>query len=248
MSNRVTTPILVVDDDLDAGQNLSDILVDLGYEVSVASDGESALQLARDNRFEIALLDLKMPGMDGLTLASKLKELSPSMVVILTTAFANRTTLATSQSHGIRRVFAKPLDLAQVIPYLLDISEQPLVLLVDDDTDACHSLSDVLDDQGYRLGCASSIDQAIAQVQRQQYRVILLDMKLPGGYGDEVYRRLRALAPDARVVLVTGYRHEMEERVNRTLADGADAVCYKPLQFPQLLEMLSKLTAARSTD
>ena len=86
MSNRVTTPILVVDDDLDAGQNLSDILVDLGYEVSVASDGARALQIARDNRFEIALLDLKMPGMDGLTLASKLKELSPSMVVILTTA------------------------------------------------------------------------------------------------------------------------------------------------------------------
>lgn len=245
MSTDVSIPILVVDDDLDAGQNLRDILADLGYDVSVATDGFGALELARERQFEIALVDLKMPGMDGLTLASKLKELSPSVVVILTTAFANRATLATSQSHGIRRVFAKPLDLRQVIPYLLDISEQPLVLLIDDDIDAFQSLRDVLDEQGYRSGWASTIAQAVAQVRRQQFRVILLDMKLPDGFGDEVYWSIRELAPEVRVVLVTGYRHEMEDRVNRTLAEGADAVCYKPFQFPELLETLRKLTAAR---
>lgn len=250
MSTGIPVAILVVDDDPDAGQNLSDILEDLGYAVSVAADGFRALELARERNFQIALLDLKMPGMDGLTLASRLKEISSSTVIILTTAFANRATLATSESQGIRRVFAKPLDLQQLIPYLLQITAQPLVLLVEDDVEACRSLRDVLEEQGYRSGCASTIAQAVAQVRRQQFRVILLDMRLPDGFGDEVYWSLRELAPDVRIVLVTGYRQEMEERVSRTLAKGADAVCYKPLQVPELLETLRQLTwapAPRST-
>src|SRR5207244_3512201 len=60
--------ILVVDDDEDTRRNLSDILTDLGYHAETAHDGPSALELVRRRPFDVALLDLKMPGMDGLTL------------------------------------------------------------------------------------------------------------------------------------------------------------------------------------
>src|SRR5262249_18722868 len=66
---RRTPPssILVVDDEIDTCRNLSDILTDLGYQVDTALDGFAALELAREKPYDIALLDLKMPGMDGLT-------------------------------------------------------------------------------------------------------------------------------------------------------------------------------------
>src|SRR5450755_2500750 len=58
--------ILVVDDEEDTCRNLSDILTDLGYHVDTAHDGPAALEMVRHKRYDVALLDLKMPGMDGL--------------------------------------------------------------------------------------------------------------------------------------------------------------------------------------
>lgn len=243
MSKTVERSILVVDDDLDAGQNLGDILTDLGFRVGVAADGFSALEMARTQRFEIALLDFKMPGMDGLTLSRKLKELSCSMVVILTTAYANRDTVAAAPEHGVWRVFSKPLDLQRMLPLLLEVSEQPLVLLVEDDADLCHSLSDVLQDKGYRVCFASDIDPALTCLRGADFQIVLIDMKLPGGFGDEAFLRIRCVSEGARVVMVTGHRHEMEDRIQRSLDAGADAVCYKPFQIPELLATFQRLAA-----
>src|SRR5262249_41613915 len=58
--------VLVVDDDVDTCRNLSDILADLGYQVDTAHDGPQALELVRRRPYDVALLDLRMPGMDGL--------------------------------------------------------------------------------------------------------------------------------------------------------------------------------------
>lgn len=244
MPKSLENSVLVVDDDLDAGQNLGDILVDLGFRVGVATDGISALEMARNQKYQIALLDLKMPGMDGLTLASKLKELSASMVVILTTAYANRDTLAAAPKHGVWRVFSKPLNLQHIIPCLVEVSEQPLILLVEDDADLCHSLSDLLQDKGYRVCFATAINQALSLLHDTDFDVVLIDMKLPGGFGDEVFEKVRGISDDARVVLVTGHRQEMDDRIQRSLAAGADAVCYKPFQLPELLDTLQKLSAS----
>lgn len=243
MSKGVENSILIVDDDRDAGQNLADILTDLGYRVGVATDGFSALEMAKKQKYQIALLDLKMPGMDGLTLASKLKEVSASTVVILTTAYANRDTLVAAPKHGVWRVFSKPLNLPLIIPSLVEVSKQPLILLVEDDADLCHSLSDVLQDKGYRVCFATEIDSALSLLQDTDFHVVLIDMKLSGGYGDEVFLKVRDISDKARVVLVTGHRHEMEDRIQRSLSAGADAVCYKPFQLPELLGTLQKLSA-----
>jgi len=72
--NAVTPSILVVDDEVDACLNLADILSDLGYRVDLAHDGESALALVRQRRYDVALLDLMMPGMDGTTLYGEMKK------------------------------------------------------------------------------------------------------------------------------------------------------------------------------
>lgn len=90
----MTTPasILVVDDEADTCRNLSDILTDLGYQVDTALNGYEALELARKKVHDVALLDLKMPGMDGLTLYRELRKLRASTVAIVVSAYANKAT------------------------------------------------------------------------------------------------------------------------------------------------------------
>jgi CheY-like chemotaxis protein len=66
-------------------------------------------------------------------------------------------------------------------------------------------------------------------------------MVLPGGDGSGVFRLVRGTNPKAHTVLITGHRGETNRLVDAVLAEGADAVCYKPCDVPQLLDTLKQL-------
>ena len=114
------TSILVVDDEADTCRNLSDILTDLGYQVDTALDGFAALELARKKVYDIALLDLKMPGMDGLTLYRELRKIAASTVAIVVTAYASKATSEEALAEGADAVCYKPFD----VPRLLSVLER----------------------------------------------------------------------------------------------------------------------------
>ena len=88
MSEKHPPSILVVDDEPDIRENLCDILTDLGYVVDTAGDGPSALHLVREKHYDVALLDLRMPGMDGLELYRRIKKIRAGTVAMIVTAYA----------------------------------------------------------------------------------------------------------------------------------------------------------------
>ena len=235
--------ILVVDDEVDTCRNLSDILTDLGYRVDTALDGFAALELARKKPYDIALLDLKMPGMDGLTLYRELRKLCSSTVAIVVTAYASKATAEEALAAGAWQVLAKPVDVGRLLPLVDEALDQPLMLVVDDDPDLCANLWDLLRERGYRVAIAHDADEATRHLQEQDFTVVLIDMKLPRGDGGQVFRRVRQSNPQARTVVITGHRVEMDPVVQRVVAEGADAVCYKPFDVPRLLSTLQQLTA-----
>src|SRR4029450_9327811 len=123
--------ILVVDDDVDRCRNLSDILTDLGYRVDTAHDGPSALELVRRNAYDVALLDLKMPGMDGLTLYREIKKLRAGTVAIIVTAYAGGTTASEAMTAGAWQVLPKPVDFPRLLDLVNEALAQPLVMVID---------------------------------------------------------------------------------------------------------------------
>lgn len=233
--------ILVVDDEVDTCANLSDILGDLGYEVDVAYDGLSALELVRNKGYDVALLDLKMPGMDGLELYRRIKSLRAGTVAIVVTAYASSNTAQSAIEAGAWRILAKPVNFPDLLKLVDEAVGQPLVLVVDDDHDLCNSLWDLLRDRGYRVCVAHDQAEAQERLQRSTFQVVLIDMKLPEGNGRDVFRLVRDTNPQARTVLITGKRGEMEQLVQNTLAEGADAAAYKPFDVPSLLITLGRL-------
>jgi CheY-like chemotaxis protein len=235
--------ILVVDDDVDTCRNLSDILADLGYQVDMAHEGYQALQLVRRNQYDVALLDLRMPGMDGVTLYREIKKLQSGTVAIIVSAYANKESTDAALTAGAWQVLAKPIDFSRLLRLVDEAMGQPLVMIVDDDHDLCANLWDLLRERGYRVALAHDDRQAAQRLRDSSFTAVLIDMKLPGADGADVYRLVRNANPQARTVLITGHRSEMDERVRRILAEGADAVCYKPFHIPSLLETLERLTA-----
>jgi two-component system response regulator HydG len=238
---KMTPTILVVDDEVDTCRNLSDILADLGYQVDSAHDGLSALELVRRKSYDVALLDFKMPGMDGLTLYREIKKLSAGTVAIVVTAYAGGETKTEALSAGAWQVLSKPVDLPILLGFVDHALGQPLIMVVDDDRDLCANLWDLLRERGYRVCIAHDVEQAASRLRERDYSIILIDMKLPVGDGTEVFHLVRENHPQARTVFITGYRAETDQRIEQVLKEGADAVCYKPFDVPQLLSTLQQL-------
>lgn len=235
--------ILVVDDERDIRENLRDILTDLGYAVDVAGDGPSALELVQAKHYDVALLDLRMPGMDGLELYRRIKELRAGTVAIIVTAYATAETTRDALEAGAWKIIAKPVDFQHVMTLIGQVLDQPVVLLIDDDVDLCRSLWDVLREKGYRVCVAHDAHQAAEQLSMQPFKVVLIDMKLPHGDGAEVFHLVRQAHPNARTVLITGFRGELERKLDEIVQAGADAVCYKPFDVEQLLQTINRLAA-----
>jgi CheY-like chemotaxis protein len=234
--------ILVVDDDPDTCRNLADILSDLGYRVDTAPDGPTALELVRKHPYDVALLDFRMPGMDGLELYREIRKLRAGTVAIIVSAYVNAATREEALGAGAWQVLAKPVDFPKLLGLVDEALGRPLVMVVDDDPDLCQNLWDLLHEQGYRVALAHDAAGAAEQLRGGPFKVALIDMRLPAGDGSDVFRMVREASPESHVVVITGYPRELNDLVQQVLREGADAVCYKPFDVAGLLAMVEKLT------
>ena len=232
--------VLVVDDEIDICRNMADILGDLGLVVDTAIDGPTALEMVRRRAYDIVLLDLVMPGMDGLELSQRIKQLRAGTVAIIVTAYANRLTREEAKSVRAWRVVAKPVDLARLMRLIDEAIDQPLVLVVDDDRELCLNLHDLLRDRGYRVDLAYDEEEGVRLVQARSFRVVLIDLKLPGGDGDRLFDRVRSASPGTRSILITAHRVESDPIISRILDECAEGVCYKPFDVPELLSLIDR--------
>jgi two-component system, NtrC family, response regulator HydG len=239
--NSELPSILVVDDEKDTCANLQDILGDLGFEVDVAYNGPAALELVKEKSYDVALLDLKMPGMDGLELYRRIKKLQTGTVAIIVTAYAAGDTTQEAQKAGAWQVLSKPVEFPRLLRLIEEVSEQPMLLIIDDDSDLCDSLWDLFRERGYRVYMAHSAAEGEQRLRDRQCDVVLVDIKLPDSRAGEAFRTVRHVCPDARTVVITGYRSEMERTIDQVVGEGADAVCYKPFDVRQLLETVQGL-------
>ncbi len=110
--------ILVVDDEANARNALAEILRDEGYAVETAADGFKALPKLRDFTPEVVLTDLKMPGMDGVELMSKVREHDPEVGVVIMTAFGAVDTAVQAMREGAADYLTKPLNADELLVVL----------------------------------------------------------------------------------------------------------------------------------
>lgn len=102
--------ILIVDDEQIVRDSLKHWFEEEGYFVETAEDGESALKFFDKDKYDLLLVDMKMPGMSGLDLLTKIKEYDEDAIVILITAFASVPTAIKALKDGAYDYITKPID------------------------------------------------------------------------------------------------------------------------------------------
>ena len=106
--------VLVVDDEVNARNALTELLRDEGYAVETAADGFKALGKLADFAPDLVLTDLKMPGMDGIQLLGKIRESDPDLPVVVMTAFGEVETAVGAMRAGARDYLSKPVNVGEL--------------------------------------------------------------------------------------------------------------------------------------
>lgn len=104
------THILIIDDEADVCSFFRRLLTKKGYEVTTATNGPDTMRALAETSFNVAMVDLKMPDTDGLTLLQKIKELQPACEVIIMTGYSTVKTAVAAMQQGAYEYLEKPFD------------------------------------------------------------------------------------------------------------------------------------------
>ncbi len=117
----IKNKILIVDDNEALCQNLSDILELEGYDTIGVYDGYQAIESIKKSKFDVVLLDFKMPGLSGLDTLKLLNQIIPNIVVIMITAFTEDIFYNTGLENTCYKVIQKPIDIDNLLKILRSI-------------------------------------------------------------------------------------------------------------------------------
>ncbi len=106
--------VLIVDDQFGIRTLLNEILQKEGYEVFQAANGIQALEIVNKHAPDLVLLDMKIPGMDGLEILQELKKIDPHIRVIIMTAYGELDMIEQTKTLGALAHFSKPFDIEEI--------------------------------------------------------------------------------------------------------------------------------------
>ena len=120
--------ILIVDDDVITCRSLELAFSRKGYKTEIARTGFEAIEKVKDRFFNVALLDIKLPDMEGTELLAPLKELHPHIDVIMVTAFASLATATRALNEGAFAYITKPVNMDEVLATIREALEKQRLL------------------------------------------------------------------------------------------------------------------------
>ena len=230
--------ILVVDDNADLLDTFAMILKRRGFNVETAVNGANAVDKFKEHDFDVTLMDIVMPEMNGVEAFRKIREVDPGAPVILMTAYSDDDLLQTAKEEGADHVVNKPIRIDQLIELIKEAAASQPILVVDDDTDICHTLTKALEMEGYEVLAANSGEDAVGIVSETPCQMAFIDIKLPDIDGLETFLRLKELNPGIRTVMMTGFRNEVRDVLEKAEAASAITCLYKPFDPGVLTELV----------
>ena len=239
MDDKVS--ILIVDDETGMRETLYDILEDMGYHTAIAVDGHEAIQKVKDNVFDVILMDVKMPGMDGVETFKRIKGIRPDTAVVMMTAYAVEDLIAEALREGAYGVLYKPFEMERMIALIDAVKEGGLVLVVDDDRDSCEFFKDILETRGYQVSIAWSGEEAIEMARDNSYDMVFINTKLPNMNGLETYLAIKEINPQVVAVMMVDYSREVDDLLEEPLGGDVHSYLHKPFEIEEVIQLVDEI-------
>jgi CheY-like chemotaxis protein len=231
--------ILVVDDNKDLLNTFSLILKRKGFIVETADDGLLAIEKFKNNHFDLVLMDVMMPNMNGIEALHKMRELDTKAKVILITAYCEEDQLKNAVIEGAYRALYKPVNIAKLMELISEVTGDPSILIVDDEADFRSTMACMLEVQGFKVATAENGLEAVNLSKQRKFNIAFVDIKMDVMDGLTASIKLRETNPDMFIVMMTGYRDEVKEIVDQASEKGIVKCLYKPFNAAEVKELVS---------
>jgi DNA-binding NtrC family response regulator len=237
--------ILVVDDNEDLLETFAMILRRRGFIVETADNGAKAIDKFKEHDFDVTLMDIVMPEMNGVEAFRKIREMVPEASIILMTAYSDEEMIQSAKKEGVNKVISKPIRIDHLIELINEAAADQPILIVDDDTDICTTLTEVLKLQGYEVVAAGSGEEAVMLARETDCQMAFIDVKLPNIDGLETFLRLKEINPDILTVMMTGFRNEVKEALTKAQEASAITCLYKPFDPAEAADLVKRVGKKR---
>jgi DNA-binding NtrC family response regulator len=231
--------VLVVDDDESLRMTLAGNLDLAGFVVVESVNALQALELLEREVFDVVLSDIRMPGIDGVEMFRRIKQLHPDLPVVLMTAFTDEPSVTRAIDAGVYTVLAKPFDIDLALRTLHRAAGKPVVVVVDDVDSFAAVTAAALGEIGVRAVAAYDVESALALVTSGTIDVCVTDLVMPNCDGVELIRRLRALDPSITVIAFSGAARS-DHLMRQATALGAYRCLRKPLDPLELARTIAE--------
>jgi len=210
--------ILLVDDQLDTLENLKDVFEDLKFEVDTLDCGSKVVNYLKEKVFDVILMDIKMPTMDGVETYRKIKETckADKTTVILMTAYSVDDLIKEAIHDGVYAIIRKPINFEKLFNMIKQAKEGAIILIVEDAGGSSESLKEILVDEGYLVKVVPSGEAAIEWAEKHTHDIVLLAEELPKMNGTETQLKIEEINPKAITIVMTTHREDQTEATEET--------------------------------
>ena len=237
--------VLVAEDHPDSREMMVNLLRRAGHDAIAVSDGQAGWDLLQHGGFELALVDMDMPAMDGLALTRAVRDHEEALglarlPIVLVSGHATEEHRGRAREAGVDAFVPKPINrrrLMDVMDQCLDL--RPVVLVADDAPDARRLLHTWFLAAGARVVEAAHGEEVLDRVERHEPDVVVLDMQMPVMSGFEAAEALRRRGCDLPIVGLTG--ETGREARKAVLRAGCTSYLAKPCRRQELLDAVAGL-------
>ena len=243
-----TRAVLIVDDDRIIREQLEKELLRNFFTTFLAADGKTALELFDRSDIDIALIDIRLPDIDGLELLATMKAQKPQCEVIVVTGFGNHDIAIQSLRRGAIDYLEKPVKIEDLnaaigraqekLSEKEELSYRNVLLVIDDDEEILTLMKRTLEKEGYDVHGAADGTEGLKIIEKTRVDVVITDIQMNGLNGIEVFQHAKKMYTDIEGIMVTG--HKDQELAIKAVRAGAFDYITKPIDLDDLIFAIQK--------
>jgi len=233
--------ILVVDDEKDLAKILGNILELEGYEVTSVLNGYQAIEAVKSTSYDLILMDIRLPVINGVETFIQIKEIDPVVKVIMMTGFSVEDLIEKAIQQGAYACIHKPFDLEKIIPLIEKAlcRNQKVILIANGEGKIRKEVKERLTEKGYKVVTAKNREEVMIKLKEEFCHCVIVNLDLPGINGLSVLKAVKKLYPETVVIVIVDV--ELEKMLKEIEHLSAYAYIKKPIEFDALLKLLKEV-------
>ena len=196
---KLNTRILIVDDHPVIRSTMSEILKSEGFETTQASDGQEALEICSQNDFEVILMDIQMPKLNGVEVLKRLPDKINRTKFIFFSAYSLPKLEQEAQSLGCYAFLRKPIEIESVIDLIRERKIQPILLHLFND-DIRTATEEKLKKHGFHVISVKEHDDTLIQVRQIRFSNIIIDGDSPSVDQESIESTIKTYSPKTTII------------------------------------------------